>query len=77
MQCIRESNGTAVAVGEGAILHAFRLLGQPGVAVSYESAATLAAAQKLRSDGVIAGGDRVLLLLTASHLIPLAQAALA
>ena len=77
LQCIRESNGTAVAVGEGSILHAFRLLGQQGVAVSYESAATLAAAQKLRSDGVIAIGDRVLLLLTASHLIPLAQAALA
>ncbi len=71
---IRESGGTAVAVSERAIQDAFRLLGQHGVAVSYESAATLAAAMELRSRGAIASGQRVLLLLTASHLIPLAQA---
>jgi threonine synthase len=70
---IRESGGTAVAVRESAIVEAFKVLGQHGQAASYESAATFAALRRLRTDGVIGVGARVLLLMTASHLISLAQ----
>jgi threonine synthase len=70
---IRESNGTAVAVSESAILEAFKVLGEHGQAASYESAATFAALRRLRTDGVIGVGAKVLLLMTASHLISLAQ----
>ena len=70
---IRESDGTAVAVSEAAIVEAFKILGQHGQAVSYESAATFAALRRLRADGLIEVGSRVLLLMTASHLISLAQ----
>jgi threonine synthase len=70
---IRESNGTAVAVSESAILEAFNVLGKHGQAASYESAATFAALRRLRTDGVIGVGAKVLLLMTASHLISLAQ----
>jgi len=59
---IRESGGTAVAVPERAILDTFR-----------EGAATLAALRKLRVEGVIPVGSRVLLLLTANHFVSLAQ----
>ena len=41
--------------------------------VSYESAATLAALRDLRAEGVIEAGAKVLLLMTASHFIPLGQ----
>jgi threonine synthase len=75
LSATRDSGGTAVAVSEAAIIEAFRDCGQHGVAVSYESAATLAALRRLRDEGVIDSGSRVLLLLTASHLIPLALAA--
>ncbi|MCK5376923.1 MAG: threonine synthase [Acidobacteria bacterium] len=74
LSAVRDSGGTAVAVSETSIVEAFRDCGRHGLAVSYESAATLAALRKLRADGVIEGSDRVLLLLTATHLIPLAQA---
>ena len=70
---IRESNGTAVAVPESAILGAFKVLGEHGQAASYESAATFAALRRLRTDGVIGVGAKVLLLMTANHLISLAQ----
>jgi threonine synthase len=70
---IRESGGTAVAVRESAILEAFKVLGEHGQAASYESAATFAALRRLRTDGVIGVGAKVLLLMTASHLISLAQ----
>ena len=70
---IRESEGTAVAVAENAIVDAFKLFGTQGVAVSYESAATFAALRKLRAEGVIPVGARVLLLLTATHFVSLAQ----
>jgi len=73
LQSIRDSNGTAVAVSEAAILDAFKLLGQHGIGASYESAATLAALRKLRADGMIPVGSRVLLLLTATHFVSLAQ----
>jgi len=70
---IRESDGTAVAVRESAIIDAFKTLGQHGQAASYESAAVFAALRRLRTDGVIGVGAKVLLLMTASHLISLAQ----
>jgi threonine synthase len=70
---IRDSGGTAVAVSEGAIKDAFRTLGRHGVATSYEGAALLAALRKLRIEGVIPVGARVLLLLTATHFVSLAQ----
>jgi threonine synthase len=70
---IRDSGGTAVAVSEGAIKEAFRALGRHGVATSYEGAALLAALRKLRIEGVVPVGARVLLLLTATHFVSLAQ----
>jgi threonine synthase len=70
---IRESGGTAIAVSETSILDAFRDCGRVGVPVSYESAATLAALRDLRARGVIEAGSTVLLLMTASHFIPLGQ----
>jgi threonine synthase len=70
---IRDSGGTAVAVSEAAILDAFATLGRHGVPASYEGAATLAALRRLRRDGVVAAGSRVLLLLTATHFVSLAQ----
>jgi len=70
---VRESDGTAVAVSERQIVDAFEVLGRHGQAASYESAATFAALRKMRQDGVIEAGASVLLLLTASHLISLAQ----
>jgi threonine synthase len=70
---IRDSGGTATAVSEGAIRDAFKAMGRHGVAASYESAATLAALRKLRIEGTIPVGARVLLLLTANHFVSLAQ----
>ena len=73
LSTIRESEGTAVNVAENAIVDAFKLFGSEGLAVSYESAATFAALRKLRAEGVIPVGARVLLLLTATHFVSLAQ----
>lgn len=73
LSTIRDSGGTAVSVTEAAILDAFKLLGRHGVGASYESAATLAALRKLRAEGLISVGSRVLLLLTATHFVSLAQ----
>jgi threonine synthase len=73
VQTIRDSGGTAVAVSEAAIVDSFKLLGRYGVGASYESAATLAALRHLRAEGSIPDGSRVLLLLTATHFVSLAQ----
>jgi len=73
LRAIRSSNGTAVAVGEDEILTQFERCGAIGVAASFESAAVVAALHRMRSDGAIRDGERVLLLLTAGHLIPLGQ----
>ena len=73
LSTIRDSGGTAVAVRESAILDAFKTLGQHGQAASYEGAAVFAALRRLRTDGVIGVGAKVLLLVTASHLISLSQ----
>jgi len=71
LRALRESGGTAVAVGEDAIVAAFERCGALGIAASYESAATLAAVGELRRTGEIAAGARVLLVHTASHLVAL------
>lgn len=73
LRCIRESGGTAVAISEDEILRRFADCGVIGVPASFESAAVVAAMHQLRSDGAIADGDSVLLLLTAGHFIPLGQ----
>jgi threonine synthase len=73
LRAIRESGGTAVAVTEDEITEEFAGCGLLGVPVGYEGAALIAALAKLRSDGVVPPGARVLLLLTATHLIPLGQ----
>jgi threonine synthase len=73
LRVIRDSEGTAVAVSEDEILAGFRRCGSLGVAASFESAAVVAALFRLRSTGTIADGERVLLLLTAGHLIALGQ----
>lgn len=75
LSTIRDSSGTAVAVSEGSIRDAFKTLGRHGITASYESAATLAALRKLRIEGTIPVGARVLLLLTATHFVSLAQTA--
>jgi threonine synthase len=73
LAAIRQSRGTAVAVAEDQIRQSFAELGAHGIAAGYESAATLAALRRLRENGTIARGARVLLLLTANHLITLGQ----
>ena len=71
LRVLRESGGTAVAVSEDEIRDAFARFGEVGINAGYESAATLAAVRLLRRDGVVKSGDRVVLLATASHLIPM------
>ena len=73
LAALRESNGTALAVTEDEIVTAFAACGRIGVSASFESAALVAAMHRLRGSGVIGDGERVLLLLTAGHLIALGQ----
>lgn len=73
LSTIRESGGTAVAVEEEEILTRFSDCGRVGVPASFESAAVVAALHRLIGSGTISAGDRVLLLLTAGHFIPLGQ----
>jgi threonine synthase len=70
---IRDSGGCAVGVPDAEIVRAFMDLGRLGIPVGFESAALLAALRKLLANGIIEPGASVLLLLTASHLIPLGQ----
>ncbi len=73
LRALRASGGCAVAVPEEAISTSFERLGCLGIAAGLESAATLAALEAMRSSGAVRAGERVLLLLTGSHLIPLAR----
>ncbi len=73
LRTIRESGGTAVAVTEEEILTRFHDCGLIGVAAGFESAAVVAAMHRLVVNGTIEPGSRVLLLLTASHFVPLGQ----
>ncbi|MET0791942.1 MAG: threonine synthase [Polyangiaceae bacterium] len=75
LSALRDSGGFALTVEEQAIQQAFVDLGRNGLGAGYESAATLAALREARRSGKVAPGARVLLLLTGSHLIPLARSA--
>jgi len=72
LRVLRESGGTAVDVAEQAIEEAFGRLGRQGVSCGYEGAATLAALHKLRSQGDVPAGARVLLLNTSGSSAALA-----
>lgn len=74
LRVLRVSGGTAVAVSDAAIRAAFARCGRLGIAAGTESAATLAALQAMLERGTVRSGERVLLLLTGSHLIPLSKA---
>ncbi|MFZ5788653.1 MAG: pyridoxal-phosphate dependent enzyme, partial [Acidobacteriota bacterium] len=73
LRVLRESGGTAVAVGEDDLRAAFADYGRLGVCAGVESAATLAALRALRAAGTVRPGESVLLLNTGSQLIPLAR----
>lgn len=73
LKVLRDSGGTAVDVTEQAIQDAFARLGRQGVSCGYEGAATLAALEKLRADGAIGAGCRVLLLNTGGYNAALAS----
>jgi threonine synthase len=73
LAALRESGGAALALDEGEIEQAFRDLGRRGIGAGYEGAATLAALRAARRTGVLGAGTSALLLLTGSHLIPLAR----
>jgi threonine synthase len=65
LQAVRESDGTAVAVGETAIRDAQLEMGRLcGVYTAPEGAATWAAARTLRESGFLAGDERVVLFST-------------
>jgi threonine synthase len=65
---IRETGGTAVAVEDDAITRAQRDLAEEGVGVEPASAASLAGLRKLREQGVVDDGERVVCL-TTGHLL--------
>jgi threonine synthase len=73
LAALRQSNGLALSVSESEIDGAFHDLGRLGIGAGHESAATLAALRRARGASAIAAGARVLLLLTGSHLIPIAR----
>ncbi len=67
LQALRESNGTAIAVPDEAMLVASNLIGRTqGLFVSPESGATLVAFNKLREQGWIKDGEKVVLFSTGS-----------
>lgn len=67
LRALRESQGTALAVEDGAMLEAVRELARTeGVLTSPEGGATLAAFKRLLADGYLAGYESVVLFLTAT-----------
>jgi len=69
LRALRESNGTAVAVSDDEMMSAARLIGcTQGIFACPEGAATLAAFQRLRAQGWIGDGERVVLFNTGSGL---------
>jgi len=74
LQVLRDSGGTAVAVSEASIVEAFARCGRAGLAVGYESAATVAALAELRERGDVPSGARVLALFTSTHLVAMGDA---
>jgi threonine synthase len=75
LEVLRDSGGTAVDVAEEEIRQAFVRLGREGVSCGYEGAATLAALEKLRSDGTIPAGSQVLLVNTSGHAVAVSRSA--
>jgi threonine synthase len=69
LRAIRESGGTALAVSNGEIMDAVRLMAKKeGVFACPEGAATLAALQRMVNDGVVDRNERVVLFNTGSGL---------
>jgi threonine synthase len=69
LRALRESGGTAVAVPDEEMMEAARQMGRTqGIFACPEGAATLAAFQRLRSEGWIADGETVVLFNTGSGL---------
>jgi threonine synthase len=69
LRAIRETNGTAVAVPDDAIVEAVRVLArEAGVLAAPEGAATFAALRTLLDRGDLSAGERVVLLNTGSGL---------
>jgi threonine synthase len=69
LRALRESGGTAVAVSDEEMMAAARLIGRTqGIFACPEGAATLAAFQRLRAQGWIGDGERVVLFNTGSGL---------
>lgn len=73
LRTLRFSKGAAVGVTEDSIRERFEELGRLGITASYEAAALVAALDDLRAKGMIEKGSRVLLLMTATHFVSLAQ----
>lgn len=69
LDCIRKSQGTAVAVSDEEIVEAMRLCAQKeAILAEPASAATLAAAKKLRTEGLLSEDDRVVCVVTGNGL---------
>lgn len=69
LKVLRESRGTAVAVSDDEILRAMReMASAEGIVACPEGAATLAAAKRLKDDGMIGADERVVLFNTGSGL---------
>jgi threonine synthase len=68
LRAIRDSGGCAVAVSEGQIGEAVRMLGGAAVAAEPSAAAALAGVVAARDGGRIAAGDRVVAVVTGSAL---------
>ena len=69
MRTIRDSDGTAIAVTDEAILEAVGLLARStGILAAPEAAALVAALPALRERGDVKPDERILLLLTGSGL---------
>ncbi len=71
LKALDESQGLAIAISEAAITGTFESLNAQGISVSYESAATIAAAKDLRQKQVIPKGSSALALFTSGLLTSL------
>jgi len=70
LDAVRASGGTAVAIDDDDLLaETFRFSAAEGVHVSPESGAALAAARRLREDGVLTDDDEVVVFATGSGLM--------
>ena len=69
LRVLRETQGTALAIGDDEIRAALGELARAGLWVSPEGAALLPAARRLRAQGWIHDGERVVLLNTGSGLV--------